>query len=485
MGYIAIDLGTTNIKVACYDTNIKELSIESIKVQYINNNGKIEFDPDIYFENVCKAVATCSKAAFSNTGEKHQIVLTGQAESLIVADGKGNPVRNGISWMDMRSEAECEELSSKFDDNTCYETTGQNSIIPTWPITKILWIKKNEPDIFDSNVKYMMLKDYIAFRLTGVLAGEYSIYNFTHYFDIINKVYWTEILDYCGVKTNQLPELIEPCTIIGSLRFDIASKLGVSKECTVNIGTLDHFSGMVGTGNLREGFISESTGTVLSIAAMLKGPNLNSLRVPCHYGPFKDSYVMLPICESGGISLEWYKDKFIPDEKYKEIDNVVKERLPDKQLIFLPYINGVNAPEFNKDASGVFYGVNISHDKYDFAYAVMEGVAHLLAKNIDFIKKTGVESDSIISTGGGAKSDFWSQLKADITGISVGIPENEEAACYGAAIIGAVADGVFRSYEEAASKCIKIKKKFYPQNTEFFAEKHKLFNEIYDRIFYF
>ncbi|MDD3840018.1 MAG: FGGY family carbohydrate kinase [Clostridia bacterium] len=482
MGYIAVDLGTTNIKVACYDNNLKELSSKSIKVQYIKNNGKIEFNPITYFQNVCNAIAMCSKLSFSSTKEKHQIILTGQAESLIVIDDSGNPVRNGISWMDMRSIVECEEISSSFDSKACYKITGQNSIIPTWPITKILWIKKNEPDIFNANIKYMLLKDYIVFCLTGMLVGEYSIYNFSYYFDIINKCYWTEILDYCGVKTSQLPELVEPCIIIGNIKHDIANKLNLSDKCTVNIGTLDHFAGMIGTGNIREGLINESTGTVLSIATMLKEPRLNHFRIPCHYGPFKNSYVMMPICESGGISLEWYRDNFVSDEKYEDINNIIIKRLPDEQLIFLPYITGVNAPEFNKSATGVFYGVKITHDKYDFVYAVMEGIAHLLAKNIDFIKKVGVESDSIISTGGGAKSDFWSQLKANITGIPVLVPEKEEAASYGAAIIGSISNGMFYNYNEAISHCVSIKKKFYPKNIDFFAEKHKLFNSVYDRL---
>lgn len=484
MGFIAIDLGTTNIKVACYDNNLKELAINSMNVKYINNNGSlIEFDPEDYFSKVCLSVANSCKMAFSNSDEKHQIILTGQAESLVICDNNGNAVRNGISWLDMRSYAECEELNKNFDADVCYKTTGQNCIIPTWPITKMLWLKRNEPEIFDRTIKYMLLKDFIIFRLTGILAGEYSIYNFSHYFDILNKCYWSEILDYCGVRISQLPQLVEPCTVIGEIKADIAGKLDVSNKCIVNCGAIDHFCGMIGTGNVREGVISESTGTVLSIATMSKKANLNSFRIPCNYGPFKDTYVLMPICESGGISLEWYKNNFVYDETYRDIDKKVMKCTVDEQLIFLPYINGVNAPEFNLDARGVFYGIKSSHDKYDFAYAVMEGVSHLLAKNINFIKKIGVVSDMIISTGGGAKSDFWSQLKADITGLTVAIPQNEEAACYGAAIIGAVSQGVFNGYDEAISKCISIKKRFYPKQRELFARKHELFNDIYNRLY--
>lgn len=483
MAYISIDLGTTNIKVACYSRELKELVMESINVRYIKSGLHVEFNPDEYFDDVCKSIYKCCQTANLGSNEKHQIILTGQAESLVIINNDGHVIRNGISWLDNRSYKECDELSAVFDGKLCYETTGQSSIIPTWPISKMLWLKRNEMDLSNEHIVYMLLKDYIIFRLTGVIAGEMSVYNFSHYFDIIRRKYWEDILDYCGVRLCQLPELVEPCTVIGKVKPQISTDLGISRDTIVNCGTLDHFSGMIGTGNIDVGKINESTGTVLSVATLLDRVNLNSRRTPCHYGPFKDTYVMLMVCESGGISLEWYRNNFIADEKYKDIDDRVISRRPDEQLLFLPYINGVNAPEYDTNARGVFYGIRANHDKYDFAYAIMEGVAYLLNKNINFLNQEGINAKEMISTGGGAKSHFWSQLKADITGLKVAVPENEEAACYGAAIIGAVADGTFNSYEEAVKSCVYIKKYYYPCKNATYDKKYKLFNDIYDRLY--
>ncbi len=279
----------------------------------------------------------------------------------------------------------------------------------------------------------------------------------------------------------QLPDLVEPCTILGAIKAEIATDLGLDDQTLVNTGTLDHFAGMVGTGNIREGLISESTGTVLSIATMVRKPDFSKTRLAIHYGPFQDTYVFLPVCESGGISLEWFKKSFLPDMSFQQINEETAKKTIPNELIFLPYITGVNAPEFNADATGIFFGIQSKHDPIDFALAIMEGVSHLLRKNMDFIEKAGFHTDMIISTGGGAKSEIWSQMKADITGHIVAIPQNEEAACLGAAMIGAVSEGIFSDYQEAVTKCVTMKKQYYPQPSEKFEKKHALFNQLYNQ----
>ena len=205
-------------------------------------------------------------------------------------------------------------------------------------------------------------------------------------------------------------------------------------------------------------------------------------KIPCHYGPFRDSFVYLPVCESGGICLEWYKDHFIKDMTFRQLDEAASRRQTDENLIFLPYVNGVNAPEFDKNASGVFYGLSVKHDAVSLGAAVMEGVAFLLDKNIHALGELGIYPSEILSSGGGAKSDYWNQLKADITGIPVAIPTNEEAALCGAAIIGAVTSGYLDDYEQS-KELITIGKVLYPHENERLCRKKQLFDRIYGRLF--
>ncbi|WP_246677157.1 MULTISPECIES: FGGY family carbohydrate kinase [unclassified Mesorhizobium] len=485
MGIITVDLGTTNIKVGAYTDNLTLVALESSGVSYLRKNTTVEFDAEHYLARILDLVAACYRKAQPILGRERpvQLVLTGQAESLIVADESGRPLRNGISWLDMRSQSECDELSALFDRDTCYRITGQPEIIPTWPLTKLLWIKHNEPECFGKARKLFLLKDYVIYHLTGQFVGEHSIYPFSHYFDVTRRVYWEAPLRYCSVEIWQLPKLIEPCSIVGEILPGVRKKLDFPTGCTVNSGTLDHFAGMIGTGNIAQGIVSESAGTVSSIATIVEEPFASSSRIPLYCGPFADSYIYLPVCESGGISLEWFRKEFVPGVSFGGIDAVASKKEVDRRLTFLPYLTGVNPPEFDRNATGVFFGVTVAHDSYDFALAIMYGVACLLRKNIDNFRAAGIGVEKIISTGGGAKSSLWSQIKANICGLPVAIPADEEAPSLGAAIIGAVTAGEYASYGEAASQCVKVGTVYDPEsNGKAFEKQYQLFRRLYDSL---
>ncbi|NQT59273.1 MAG: hypothetical protein HQ557_09855 [Bacteroidetes bacterium] len=475
MAYIGIDLGSTNIKAALYDNSVKRIAIKSRKVDYFRKDKRVEFNADEYFSAVIDLLKELSQYGLPI----QEITLTGQAESLILLGENRKPLCNAISWMDERSEAACLELAKKFDEKICYAVTGQKSIIPTWPATKILHLAHHEPDIFAKTQFYVLLKDYIAYRLCGKLVCDKSIATFSFYFDIHKECYWTDMLNTCGIREDQLPPLVEPGTRLGSLLKELSLE-PVFAHTELNIGTLDHFAGMIGTGNIEPGIISESTGTVLGISTLAKVPLTGEESAALHFGPFPGSYVFLQVAESGGFCLEWFRDRFMKDFSLQEIDNLIMQRQYPNKMLFLPYIMGVNAPDFDKDASGVFYGIRSGHDNVDFAYAVMEGVALLLERNIRALNHNNMDFNRIISTGGGANSDLWSQLKADITELAVEIPADNEAACLGAAMIGAVERGDIKDYHEAAVNCVKFVKRFEPRNSRKFLSKKAGFEALYE-----
>lgn len=481
MNIISIDLGTTNIKAAIYDHNLHMLCLLSEPVTYDRDGDFVEFDPASYFSMILTLIQKAASFGKTKNGEDvSQIVLTGQAESLIMLDKEYFPVCAGISWLDMRSSEECAELSSIFPADVCYQITGQPELIPTWPITKILWMKKHRPDITKKTAFYLLLKDYIIYRLCGNLIGDHSIYCFSHYFNITSKCYWTEILNYCGVKTEQLPKLMPSGSIAGCLLKKLVKpESGLTLNTKINIGTLDHFAGMIGTGSIKEGQISESAGTVLSVAALTPAPVFDGGKLPNYCGPFPDSYVLLPVCESGGFSMEWFKNEFLKEVSYQELNKILASRANQCSPIFLPYLTGVNAPDFNENASGVFLGLRANHDKYDMALAIMQGVACMLRKNLDYMKESGIKVDHIISTGGGAKSTVWTQIKANITRHIIEIPDNEEAPCLGAAIMSAVNEGLYSSYEEAIADCVSTKYKYIPSENPLFEKTYQLFCHTY------
>ena len=475
--YAGIDLGSTNIKVALYDENLKLIDRQSRPVVYIRDNGFVEFDALKYAEDLAGLLADMTKA--NGIKQLKEMAFTGQAESLVVLDGEGKPLMNAISWMDERSAEECVELAAQFDAAACEAITGQMAVLPTWPATKILWLKRNRPEVYDNAATYMLLKDYVVYYLTGVKKADMSIATFSFYFDIYNKCYWQEMLSAIGVSESQLPELCEPCTVAGTLKQELADAMAISGGTKVNVGTLDHFAGMIGTGNIAPGGITLSTGTVMALAAMCGVPAPKSCGIAMHYGFLPDTHVMLPVAESGGVSLEWFRRSCMGTTDYDTMNAELLKRQPN-ELLFLPYLVGTNSPEFDSDATGVFWGLRQEHDAIDMAGAVMEGVAFVLRKNCDYIAKNGVKPKAIVATGGGAKSPVWCQLQADITGLPVRIPAEKEAACLGAAMIAAVSDGRWNGYEDAVGDCVSMLHQYDPKPTERTERKYRRFCMLYD-----
>ena len=479
MYYIGVDLGSTNIKVAIYTKKMELVDRQSNPVNYIRENGFVEFDAEQYVKDLTNLIGSMIRQNNIDAAQVSQITLTGQAESLVVVGADGNALMNAISWMDERSVQECQELEKLFCPKEIEAVTGQMAVLPTWPATKILWLKNNRPDIFNSTETFMMLKDYVVFKITGKKAADMSIATFTFYFDIYEKKYWQKMLDAIGITDAKLPALAEPCTVVGNMTERAAEAAALTTATRVNLGTLDHFTGMIGTGNVQLGGMTLSTGTVMALTTMSAEPAPRDSGIAMHYGFMPDTHIMLPVAESGGVSLEWFRRTCMGNITYDMMNEALSQRELPNNLIFLPYLVGTNSPEFDPDASGTFFGLRQENDVYDMACAVMEGVAFMLRKNCDHIRAKGTKISHIIATGGGSKSPIWCQLQADITGLPVVIPAEKEAACLGSAIIGAVSDGVFKDFSDAADQCIRFTKRYEPTNHDKFEKKFEKFCALY------
>ncbi len=476
--YIGIDLGSTNMKAALYDGDLHLVSRKGRPVEYIRKDGFVEFDPNHYFDSLVSLLSEI--VAEAGCKSVSQIAFTGQAESFVCLSAEGRAISNMISWMDERSGAECDVLSEQFSVEMCREKTGQQAILPTWPATKILWLKRNRPEIYENTATYMLLKDYIVYRLTGVKCSDMSIATFSFYFDIYNKCYWREMLDAIGVREEQLPPLVEPCTVAGELLPELCSALGISEGARVNVGTLDHFAGMIGSGNTAPGNVTLSTGTTMVLASLVAGEPPVGSTSAMHYGFLPDSYVMLPVIESGGTSLDWFKNACLGDMDYKTMDQKILQTENMGSLVFLPYLVGTNAPDFDREATGVFCGLKQEHTAIHMAKAVVEGVSCVLKKNCEDIKEKGTPLSAIVAIGGGAKSPVWCQAQADITGLPVIVPAETEAACLGAAIIAAWNDGLYPDLTTAAKAIVKTARQYEPSGDARTEQLYKRFVKLYD-----
>lgn len=472
--FLGIDLGTTNLKAALFDEEMQPLGSESFPVQYVRSGNRVELDADACFDRMIDMLAALVRRL--KVDRIAALALTGQAETLLLLDGGNRPIGGAISWMDERSQDECAALGASFPADEVEAVTGQLSMLPTWPATKLKWLRANAPDAFRGAAKFVLLKDYFVYRLTGRLMADMSIATFSLWFDIYNKRYWTKMLDALGIGEDRLAPLCEPCVTAGALRDDLSRRIGLEPGTLVNIGTLDHFAGMIGTGATRPGRMTLSSGTVMALATLSAEPTARDSGIAMHYGFRPDTHVMLPVVESGGVSLEWFMRSCLPDMGYDALNEALAGRA-ESGLLFLPNIAGTNAPAFDADATGVFWGLRQRHDAVDMALAVMEGVAFVLRENCEALARAGAAVSGIIATGGGAKSPIWCQLYADIAGVPVSVPVQKDAACLGAAIVAAIAAGRYPDFESAADACVRMERSYLPGDPR--DEKYRRFRRLY------
>ena len=484
---LAFDLGTTALKCALHDLKGNVIAKASEEYQLITPDAdSVEMEVETYWSAFKKAVAHVLKESGINPKLIKALGVSAQGETLIVVDEKGTPLRRAIVWLDNRAQKEADELAAHFGDRHTYEITGQVKIVPTWPASKILWLQRNEPQLFNRIAKFLLIEDYFLHRLTGEYVCEGSLVTSTCYWNFRTRQWWPEMLAMIGVQPHQLPQYRESGEIVGKLRPEVAEELGLDPATIACTGALDQACGAIGVGNIKPGIFSENTGAALAICATVNQPTLDPQgQMPCHYHGLPGLY-MLHTFTGGGIVLRWYRDEFARMEmevsRSSGIDaydllGYAAAKVPPgcEGLVMLPHLQGAMAPEANPKATGVFYGFTLRHGRNHFVRSIMESVGFVVRRNIEVIEGMGVPVNEIRALGGGARSRIWKQIEADITGRPVITTENEEAATLGAAILAGKAVGIYSGVEEAVSQMVRIKDRFDPT-----AENKKIYDGAFE-----
>jgi xylulokinase len=497
MPYIlAFDLGTTALKCALHSLHGEVLAKASEEYQLITPNAdSVELDVETYWQAFKSAVATVLKESKADVNEIKAIGVSAQGETLILVDQAGKPLRRAIVWLDNRAQGEADQLGEIFGHRNAFEITGQVKLVPTWPASKILWLKRNEPAIFDEVGKFLLIEDYFLYRLTGEFVCEGSLVTSTCYWNFQTRQWWKEMLSELAISEQQLPRYQESGEPVGKLRPEVADELGLSPETITCTGALDQACGAIGVGNIKPGIFSENTGAALAICATVHQPILDpGNQMPCHYHGIPGLY-MLHTFTSGGIVMRWFRDEFAgPEMRVNRTSGMDAYDLLGMEaarvqpgcegLVMLPHLQGAMAPEANPKASGVFFGFTLRHGRGHFTRAIMEGVSFIVRRNIEVIERLRVPVDEIRSLGGGARSSLWKQMESDITGRPVLTTTNEEAATLGAAILAGKAVGLYSSVEEAAERMIQIKQRFEPnpRNRAVYEESYQTYIRLYEAL---
>lgn len=472
---VGLDVGTTALKVALFDAHgtllgvsTQEYSLETPQTNFV------EVDAETYWQAFKNGLDEIRTKYEIKKEDEISLAISAQGETLICVDKNGKALRKAIVWMDNRAVDEAKAMTEKFGNDLGYKVTGQVSFEPCWPAPKILWIKNHEPEVFANTDRFLLVEDYLIYRMTGYLYTEGSLVCSSMYWDIIHKCYWKEMLDFIGIKETQLAEVAESATVVGEMLESAKADLGFPCKVTVTTGALDQVAGAIGAGNIKEGMFSETIGAALAICAPVSKPVFDpNQKMPLHYFALPDTY-MIHTFTTGGMTLRWFRDKFCSSEMavegqgggdaYDLISREVEKVAPGCEgLVMLPHLSGSLAPDVNANAKGVWFGFGLNHTKAHFARAIMESLAFILRRNLSALADMGITVKEVRSLGGGSKSRVWNQIKADANDITLVTVKSKEAACLGAAILAGTATGVFKSVEDAVNNMIQVKDEYHAQ----------------------
>ena len=492
MKYIlGIDIGTTAIKGAVigedgkiYGTKTSEYPLTTLPT------GEVEADLKLYINAFTQSIKGAIADAKVDTSDVKCVGFSSTAETCVFLDKYNEPLCKVIAWMDTRATKEAAYLSEHFDKKDIINKVGFDGIYAIHPVSKILAVKNKNPEIFEKTRMFAQIKDYFIYRLTGEYYTDHSTASDHGFFDITNRCYWNEMLEFTGIKEEYLPKLVAPGTELGTISKEAASEFGLDPETKINVGAFDQGCGAIG--NTKPGIASESTGSALVTVATIDELNPDSKGdVPTLCSGIPGKYMYQPYC-TGSIIMKWYRDVFCEAEKtveeqtglnaYTQMDEMVKATPAGADgLIMLPYFQGSGIPELNEKAEGVYYGINAGHTRGHFIRAIMEGLAIALKRMLECEEKLGATMTEIRSLGGGSKSKAWCQIKADILGMPVKVINNSESTpCMGCAILAGVANGMWNSIDEATEKFITIKETYYPnpENKETYEKVYKKYVEV-------
>lgn len=448
-GYLlGIDVGTTGTKTLLFHSNGR--LIAHAYRSYPTRTpevGRSEQDPRDWWNAIVETVRqVCAEASVASAVVG--ISLSVQGGTMVPVDASGEPVRPAIVWNDNRCHREREAyLAEVGSAQTLYQKTG-------WELgygmnaLQIRWMRDHEPELFAKTAYFLSVPDYLSLRMTGTAAVDLSNLGINQLGNIRQGTYDPEILAFAGITQEKLPKIVRSGDVIGHLLPEAAAQLGLPSGIVLTAGAHDQYAVALGAGACHSGDILIGSGTCWVITCISDQPDFSSglsqsvAAVPGMWGSLRS-------LSSGGICLDWWRQKLtaaggeaVPYELINRIASARKAA--EEGLFFYPFTGLFESGQ--SFTSATLLGLDLSHDKFHIARAIMEGVAFQIVWMLESFRTQPAQTGLILS-GGAGKSELWCQLVADISGLSVRIPEIADLACVGAAVLAGVGSGVFSTAE--------------------------------------
>ena len=490
---IGIDVGTTGAKTILI--NEQGDLIASSLVEYPLHTPKpkwAEQDPADWWRGTVESIKNVLAESKVKPDDVVGLGLSGQMHGLVLIDKDHKVLRPAILWCDVRTTEQCHYITEKVGKELLVKSTC-NPALEGFTAPKVIWVRDNEPEIYEKAYKMLLPKDYVRFLLTGEIASEVSDAAGTILFDVRNREWSQEVLDRLEISPDLMPPCYESIDVCGRITPEVAKMTGLKAGTPVVGGGADNACTAVGNGIVVTGKTSASIGTSGTMLTPMDTPEVDpDLRAHtfCHCVP--DKWYIMGVMLSAGGALRWFRDTLGDREielaKQRGVDpyvildeEAIKVDPGCEGLVFLPYLIGERTPHGDANAKGVFFGLTLRHGKGHLVRSVMEGVTYGMRDSLEIIKNLGLDVGQITATGGGGKSPLWRQMQADIYGAEVVTINIAEGPAFGAAIMAGVGAGVYSSIEEATGEIVEVTSRIQPieDNRKVYEEYYQTYRALY------
>ena len=478
MYYIGVDLGTSAVKLLLMEESGKIEKIVSREYPlYFPHPGWSEQNPEDWMKEAMAGIKELTSEI--DRSQVAGIGCGGQMHGLVTLDEEDHVIRPAILWNDGRTGGETEYLNTVVGKDKLSQYTA-NIAFAGFTAPKILWMKKNEPENFAKVKKIMLPKDYLAYCMTGSFCTDLSDASGMLLLDVKNRCWSEEMLEICGITEEQLPKLYESWQVVGTLKPEIASELGLSADVKFVAGAGDNAAAAVGTGTVGDGQCNISLGTSGTVFISSKDFGVDENNALHSFDHADGRYHLMGCMLSAASCNKWWSEEILHTKDFaKEQEGIVK--LGENQVFFLPYLMGERSPHNNPDARAVFFGMSMDTTREEMTQAVLEGVAFGLRDSLEVARSLGIKIERTKICGGGAKSPLWKKIIANVMNLKVDVPAVEEGPSMGGAMLAAVGCGAYPDVETIAEKFVHVVETVEPdpELVAKYEERYQKFKKLY------
>ena len=461
-----IDVGTTGLKLGIFNAEGQPQGICPVEYAFRSpREGFAEMEGEVYWQALKTGLLECCRQGRCEPSQIEAIGISSTGQAFLFVDEAGRELTPMIVWLDRRGDEFVPELYRRFRIRSYYLKTGIPQFVGLTTLPKLMWFKHYQPELLERAARIVLIDAYVIGRLTGRWVGSDNIADSAGMWNPLKGRWLPEMLKLLGVKGNRFNDIRCPGEVGANVSARAAAETGLREGVPVVVGANDQIAGMLGSGNVEPGILTDTTGTALgAFATATEAPK------PHSKGPWPawslstipGLYNVASFCNTSGILLKWLRESIGFSETYDEMARLAATSPPGSSGITVcPHYEGTMFPDPLPNSSGIIAGLRLRHRKADLLRAFFEAVAFCLRENVEFLSAYST-ANRIRSMGGAAKSAFWLQMKADVIGLPVEKPQCQEASILGDALLAGKAIGLYPSLAEAAKNIVKIERVFEP-----------------------